>query len=321
MNQLSKTNASFSVAVTGANGFIGTHLVNALTRQGFDVVALARSKPMQVQEGVRWVEWSAEGEWPIHQIGQIQCVYHLAASTSASITRSSPEATMHTNALSVLKIVDQLRHINYQPTIISIGSITELMSSPEGTISDDSPNSPCTFYDVSKVTQRMLLDQCVLEGWVDAVSILLPNVYGYWAGVQAKNRGFLNNAIRSAINGQELTYFDDAEYVRDFLHVDDAVDAILAASQTSNLSRTSYVIGTGIGTPIRQALHIIADVVRQKTGTAVGVSPSSPPLELYAIEKRNAIVSNSPFVHDVGWTPKISLRDGISLIVDQYLVN
>jgi UDP-glucose 4-epimerase len=314
-------NSSFSVAVTGANGFIGTHLVNALTRQGLEVVVLSRSKPTPGQVGVRWVEWSAESEWPVHQIGRIQTVYHLAASTSTDIARSSPEATMQTNALSVLRIVDQLRHLNYQPKIISVGSITELKSARDGTLSDESPNDPGTFYDVSKVTQRMLLDQCVLEGWVDAVSILLPNVYGYWAGVQAKNRGFLNSAIRSAINGQDLTYFDDAEYMRDFLHVDDTVDAMLRASQTSNLSRTSYVIGTGVGIPIHQALRVIADVVRQKTGTSVRVSPSSPPRGHYAIEKRNAKVLYAPFAQDVGWSPKISLRDGIALTVDQYLVN
>jgi nucleoside-diphosphate-sugar epimerase len=315
------TNArsQFSAAVTGANGFIGTYLVKALAKQGVPVLALSRSKPAFLSEDSHWIKWSAEGEWPMDQLERTQIIFHLAASTSALDPRISPETTMDTNALSILRLVDQLRQVDYRPKIISIGSVTELESAPDGSISDASPIRPRTFYDVSKVTQRMLLDQCVLEGWVAAVTMLLPNVYGYWTSGQARNRGFLNNAIQEAINGRTLTYFDDAAYVRDFLHVDDVVDAMLTVSRAPHLSRSSYVIGTGIGIPIREALHTIANVVKQKMKREVKVSPLSPPLGLNAIERRNAIVSYSPFTQDVGWLPKVPFRDGVAKIVDQHL--
>jgi nucleoside-diphosphate-sugar epimerase len=310
---------SFSVAVTGANGFIGTHLINALTKQGIEVLALGRMSPNQLPEGARWIEWSAEWNWPVRQLKNVQSIYHLAASTSAYDARNAPQATMRTNALSVLRLVDQLRHFNYRPKVISVGSVTELKPTLNGFISDASPIQPSTFYDVSKVTQRLILDQCALEGWVNGVSILLPNVYGYWTYTHASHRGFLNSAIRRAINGQELTYFEDAQYIRDFLHVDDVVDALLRASNTSHLSRSSYVIGTGIGIPIRKALDIIADIVKHKTGATIKVSPVSPPSGLYAIERRNTIVSCSPFIRDTGWSPNIGFRDGVAHVIDQYL--
>lgn len=305
--------------MTGASGFIGTNLVRALVDNGCEVVALSRSRPKFVPLGTRWVHWSAGDEWPSLEVGHVNTVFHLAATTSAYSAQQEPRLTMDINALSVLRIIECVRNLKKSTRLVAVGSVTELNPGIDGTISDKSSTDPQTFYEISKATQRMLLNQCVREGWIDAVSILLPNVYGHWTESQGSNRGFLNASIRHALQGKELHYFRDGDYVRDYLYVTDAVDALLCAGTYSNLIRPSYVIGTGVGIPIREALDLIADVVYRRSGKQVKVVGISPPAGRYENERHKTIVFSTIFQNDAKWTPKFSLRSGIESVVDMYL--
>jgi nucleoside-diphosphate-sugar epimerase len=118
--------------------------------------------------------------------------------------------------------------------------------------------------------------------------------------------------------GDELTYYSDGEYIRDYLHVDDVVEALMSViNNRSEVSGETFVIGSGIGTRVRDALAEISKQAEQITGVPVKVSPASPPADMFEIERRDAVVDSSRFRRRTGWQPKIPLAEGIKKTFSQ----
>lgn len=298
--------------VTGATGQIGRKLCFELQRAGHGVTAFSREtfdKPSECQ----WVQWDMScGSFDYRNLEPPAVVFHLAAQTSAYQARQDLPADATTNVLGFVRLLDVLRQTEAFPHIILSGAATEVGITKNAVISDSDPDDPMTFYDVGKISQRLYLRQCSSEGWFEGTTIRLPNVYGGTSEDASNERGFLNLSIRRALLGEDLRYYSDGEYIRDFLHVDDAVTAMLSAmNHRADVVGETFVIGTGIGTRIRDVLAEIARQAESLTHTCVRLVPTSSPLEMYEIEKRNAIVDSVRFTERTFWQPQVKLKDGL----------
>lgn len=300
------------VWVTGANGQIGKRLCGELTDSGHEVIAFSTRCPVKPSHH-RWVYWDMSGNsLEIQTFDPPDVVFHLAAQTSAYKAREDLPNDVATNVLGFVRMLNALKHLDSFPHVILAGAATEVGVTKKKIITDKDPDNPMTFYDIGKVSQRLYLQQCTVEGWLEGTTIRLPNIYGTINESPSQDRGFLDKSIRNAFLGTSLRYYTDGNYIRDFLHIDDAVSAFMSAmGNRSTVAGESFLVGTGIGTQIRDALSEIARQAKNLNGRSVQLLPTSAPSGMYAIEKRDAIVDSSRFRMRTGWESKVRLIDGI----------
>ena len=307
--------------VTGANGQIGGELCDQLALDEHDVLGIGRG---QSQEPFphRWVQWNIGVEdRPMGPLEAPDVIFHLAGQTSAYEARSDIEMDIRVNVLGFTQVLLAALEIGATPFVVIAGAATEVGLLDHLMVSDEDVDNPQTFYDVAKVAQGLYLRQFSDEGWLHGCRIRFANVYGGVASGES-DRGFLNRAVKSALSGESLTYFSDSIYTRDFLHVSDAASALKAAAASSEFTTAdTFMIGTGHGTPIRQALEIISMVVSEVTGVSAPVIPISPRDGMYAIERRDAVIDAGRFTSLTGWEPKVTLEMGIRAMVNDLIVS
>jgi len=298
--------------VTGATGQIGFRLCEELERLGHEVTAIGRESAQRTSS-YKWIDWDmSKGAFDIENVAPPDVVFHLAAQTSAYVAREDVPADVMTNVMGFVKLLDSLRKTGSRPHVISTGAATEVRVDNAGVVRDLSPDAPTTFYDVSKISQHLYLQQCDAEGWVAGTTIRLPNVYGGVRRVKTTDRGFLNSSVLRALKGEPLNYYSDGNYIRDYLHVDDVASALVSAmSHRDSVAGETFLIGTGFGTRIRDALREISRQVEAETRVAVPVLPITSPAYMYEIERRDCIVDSSRFTEVTSWTSTVGLEDGL----------
>src|SRR5204863_784879 len=117
--------------------------------------------------------------------------------------------------------------------------------------------------------------------------------------------------------GQPLTIYGTGDYVRDYIFVDDVVEAFLAAaSQIARVNARHFVIGSGRGVSIREAFALIAERVERKTGWPVAIGSGEPAAPLSPIERRHFVADHSRFSAVTGWQPQWGLADGIDRTIE-----
>ena len=123
--------------------------------------------------------------------------------------------------------------------------------------------------------------------------------------------------IKAALGGEQLTVYGSGEYLRDYLFVEDVVDAFLrAADHAEKINGRHFVVGSGRGVTIRRAFELVAARVETLTGRRVPVVTADPPAPLSAIQRRDFVADPSRFSVATGWRPSWSLSDGIDRTIE-----
>ena len=298
--------------VTGASGQLGSRLVKKLTNSGWKVFAISRNNSFLENSLVTHVAHNWAGNWDL-QLPQVDFVFHLAAQTSSYVARKDVSEDVRTNLLGSVCLLDAIARTGTNPVFVFAGSMTEYGITKEEFISESSPIQPQTFYDSAKVATEIYAEQFAREGWLEkSITLRLSNVYGNSSQNQGADRGFLDRSIWRALRLQNLTYFGSGEYKRDFLYIDDVVDALFAVTNNSkNLTHSAYNIGTSVGTSIRHALKLVTEESELLTSQSVRLDQARFPDDAYQIERRSSIADTRLFHSLTGWRPKVSLRQGI----------
>lgn len=301
------------VLVTGASGQIGRRLVRKLMSQGSDVYTLSTENYFENEPKVKYIKKN-RGEPIVEQLPTVDTIFHLSSQTSAYIARDSVARDVETNLIESIQIIEKLSRQSQPPAMIYAGSMTAYGMGKEDQINEEYTIDPQTFYDVGKLANQMYLEQYVREGRLKSCSTLrLGNIYGADERTKIGERGFLDQSMWSAIEGKDLYMYGDGNYLRDYLHIDDAVDAFNCAGKISNDESVNiFNIGTGEATSLRSALQQIIDGANVLTGKKSRLVPIEFPTNAYNVEKRNSVVDASSFMNLTGWAPKIDFKNGIS---------
>jgi nucleoside-diphosphate-sugar epimerase len=153
-------------------------------------------------------------------------------------------------------------------------------------------------------------------GVVKGVILRLANVYGPGPKSSASDRGVLNMMIKRAIHGQPLTVYREGANLRDFLYVEDAIQAFLtAAARINAISGKHFVIGSGAGTTILDAMVLIAKLAADNSCRPVTIRKIDPPPHLSPIEFRHFVADTNLFTQLTGWKAKWRLTEGIEATI------
>lgn len=294
------------VVVTGALGFLGSSVVEELSRTGCEIVRVARraapplARAIDVSGDVRSPEtWERALEGA-------DVVFHLAAMTGALTPAHDRAADFEANVRPMMHCLDICSRSARPPGVVFAGSVTQ------------AGGHAATIYDEHKLAAERLLDHARRSDRIGATTLRLSNIYGPGPSSRDPGRGVLNEMIRRALSGEALTVYGSGEFVRDYLFVSDAARAFLAAArELPRLDAASYIVGSGAGHTIAQAFALVAERAAASGARAVSVVHVDPPRPLTDLDRRSFVADTTEFRAATGWHPLWSLCAGIDRTIQE----
>lgn len=308
------------VAVTGAAGFIGGRLVSRLAGESCTILRVARSSAPPLTGAAATIvdiegDVVARAVW--NRVAAADVIIHLAAQTSVAVADEDPGRDFCANVLPLRHLIDACRARGRAPIVLFAGTVTEAGAPSRLPVNEDAPDDPLTTYDRHKLMAERELETAAARGDVRGATLRLANVYGPDAHGRREDRHVLNRMIRHAVDGQPLTVHGSGDNLRDYVFIDDVVDAFLmAAAHSDRINARHFVIGSGRGITIRDAFGLVAQRAARATGRAVPVTSDETARPPSPIERRHFVADHSRFSAATGWQPKVNLRDGIDRTIE-----
>ncbi|AZO31535.1 NAD-dependent epimerase/dehydratase family protein [Mesorhizobium sp. M1B.F.Ca.ET.045.04.1.1] len=276
------------VAVTGASGFVGSHLVQRLQTAGVEVLELSRSRGFDV----------CRDELPLEGVDRI---FHLAGLTGVPSAWEQPLNFFETNALGTMRVLDQCRRHGCAITFLSAYIYGLPRHLP---IAEDHPVSANNPYAFSKRIAEEVCDFFVQYYGVSCVTLRLFNTYG-----PLQSPDFLVPFIVGQIldRGQPTVEVKDLAPKRDYIYIDDVIDAILATSTAP--SGSVFNIGSGFAYSVEEII--------QAAMAAAGVEKPYRSIEQRRRNEIDCVVADTTALRSAtGWEPHISLVTGLRKLIE-----
>lgn len=310
------------ILITGSSGYLATNIVDELKEIDCQIIRLSRSRVTLIpQDCVATIE-NISGDiryqavWDQLLKSDINVIFHLAAQTSVSVADENPTADFEVNVLPMLNMLESCRRSGKSPTILFAGTVTQVGIPGYLPVDEKHPENPITMYDFHKLMAEKYLKYYVKKGIVQGVCLRLANVFGPGPGSSSTDRGILNRLICKAVNGEALTIYGKGDNVRDYIYIADVVSAFLTAgAKIERINGQHFVIGSGTGHTIAEAVKLVAQHVEKKTELRVPVTNIERYTQKSLIETRNFIADISAFKHATGWSPSVNLTHGIDLTI------
>jgi nucleoside-diphosphate-sugar epimerase len=304
------------IVITGARGYIGSALARRFADAGHELRLVSRTGDAlraAIKGAIDYVQADLRTEqaW-IKLMAGAGAIVHLSSRTDLRAAEADPTGDERINVEPVRALIRAAARSGFRRRVIFASTTTIVGIEHDNPVDETTPDRPCSVYDRHKLMCETLLREATANGVLRACSLRLSNVYGYGRTSVNANRGILNAMIRRAAHGEALTIYGEGKYIRDFIFLDDVVDAFdraLASEQVSNGDH--YVIGTGRGYTIEEAFRCVAGEACRATGREVEVRHVPEPSDLNPIERSNFIGNSRLFQKLTGWYPQVDLEFGI----------
>jgi CDP-paratose 2-epimerase len=325
-----------AILITGGAGFVGTNLAHRLSSAGAMVLLLDSLARPGVERNLRWLR-ATHGDLVQVTIGDVRdallvrrlvarasFVYHFAAQVAVTASLASPRPDFEVNAGGTVNVLEAARTLDDPPPVLYTstnkvyGACARLPLVSNGTryvpagpaaargIDEGWPLDPRTPYGCSKAAA----DQYVLDY---ARSFALPTVVLRMSCVYGphqlgnEDQGWVAHFVRSAIEGRPVTIYGDGLQVRDVLHVDDLVDALLLARvHVRALAGQAFNVGGGPDHAL--SLLDLLDLLATLHGPmpAPRFEPPRPGDQRYYVSDTRRFQAAS------GWQPHVTIREGVT---------
>jgi len=313
------------ILITGGGGYLAHSLLDILKDVECRVVRLGRSleKPTPPKGRARIDDLVGDvrerNVWE-SALEQIDVVFHFAGQTSVYAANQDVVADLNSNVIPMLHLLDVCKVKGSNPIVVFAGTVTELGLPSTIPVNESHPDHPVTIYDLHKLMAEKYLVHYANEGVVRGVTLRLANVYGPGPRSSSADRGVLNMMVRRALAGQPITVYGDGKQTRDYIFTEDVAKAFLSCvSAIENTNGRYFVIGTGEGHTILEAMSLVAERVAFKTGIRAPLIHVAPPQPQSPIEARNFVADSNLFVKSTGWQARVRLAAGIDRTIEAAL--
>jgi UDP-glucose 4-epimerase len=317
--------AGRTIAVTGAAGFLGGCLVRRLAEFDCTILRVARTVLPPLDGAVSATLRDVIGDvreravWNRVADADVDVVFHFAADTRIDSAADDLPRGVETNVAPMRHLLSACLERGRAPIVLFAGTVTQAGIASRLPVDEDAVDHPVTEYDRQKLAAEECLKSAAATGPVRGASLRLANVYGPGEHGTHADRDVLNRMIKAAIRGEPLRVFGTGDYLRDYVFIDDVVDAFLIAGACpERVNGRHFVIGSGNGISIRSAFELIAARVEAAAGHRVPVITAEPSRALSALEQRDFIADPSRFAAATGWHPAWSLASGIDRTIEAH---
>ncbi|WAH60327.1 NAD-dependent epimerase/dehydratase family protein [Pseudomonas silvicola] len=289
--------------ILGASGFIGSRLCEVLGSKMPNLKAFGRN-PLYPEafKQCRWIEGDfSDVNQVSNAIADCDTVIHLVNATTPASANVNRVADLEANVVSTLNLLDACVNSGVKKVIfISSGGtvygVPSVVPTPES-----APNDPITAYGVSKLTIEKYLSLYHHLYGLDYCVLRVANPYGPYQ-TNKKNQGVIAAFFRHIIHDEPIDVWGDGSVVRDYVYIDDVVNAIELALFNSYKEKI-FNIGSGRGVSIKEIIASLEAVV----GSSIDVNY----LPGRNMDVPVSVLDVSRASRDLGWAPKISFDEGI----------
>jgi UDP-glucose 4-epimerase len=294
--------------VTGASGFLGSHLVRRLLKRDHSLTVLLKpgSDLSRIQDSlpfVRTVYGSLEDVSALSNalaLEPVDAAFHLAWAGVTSDFRNNPEQITR-NVSGALNIWDLLQKTGCK-TWVGLGSQAEY-GPYAGVLDEATPPSPVTAYGMAKLTVGRLTAQLCSMSGMRHVWLRLLSAYG----PGDDHRHMIPTVIRALLRGGKPS-LTAGEQVWDYLYVGDAAEALGVALERD--AKGVFVLSSGQTTTIRSAVELLRDYINPSAEVGFGDVP-------YASDQVMRLEADTTRLQtETGWRPTTDLKTGLQQTVD-----
>jgi UDP-glucose 4-epimerase len=315
------------VLITGGMGFIGSNLARTLVPLGAEVLLVDSLLPdyggnlfnidgieSQVRVNIADVR---DANAMRYLVGGQDYLFNLAGQVSHIDSMEDPMTDLEINCRSQLSILEACRRVNPDIEIV-YASTRQIYGRPVKLPADeDHPVRPTDVNGINKVGGEMYHQIYGEVHGLHTTCLRLTNTYGPRQLMKHNRQGFAGWFIRRVVLGEEILLFGDGEQKRDFNYVDDAVDALLLAGASPRAHRKVFNLGAKPPTSLRQFVELLYDVAGEKPNYRLIPFPE----ERRRIDIGDFYTDYSRIQRELGWEPRVTLREGLSRTIDFYRRN
>lgn len=314
------------VLITGGLGFIGSNLARALVALGADVTLVDSLIPQyggnpfninDISERVLVNVCDVRDPFAMaYLLRDKDYLFNLAGQTSHLDSMVDPHTDLDINAEAQLSILEACRKVNPEIKIV-FASTRQIYGKPDYLPVDEKhPIRPVDVNGINKLAGEWyhLLYNNVYG--IRACALRLTNTYGPGMRVKDARQTFLGIWVRLLIEGKPIKVFGDGLQLRDFNYVDDCVDALLRVCANDNANGKVYNLGSTEVIGLKDLAELMIQL--GKNG-AFELIPFPP--ERKAIDIGDYYSDFSLINRELGWQPKISLREGLKQTMTYYQAN
>lgn len=300
------------ILVTGGAGFIGSHLVDALIEHGHEVVVidnLSSGFRGNVNPYARFYELGIgdEGLVEVFERERPQIVSHQAAQVDLRRSVTEPVFDAQENILGSLNVIVNAVRFGVEKLIYASSGGAVYGEPQYLPVDENHPVNPISQYGVSKHAVEHYLYLYALHYGLNYVVLRYPNVYGPRQNPLGE-AGVVAIFARQMLCGEQPTIFGRGDKARDYTHVSDVVEANLLALERG--TNALYNIGTGVETSDQEIFDTLAE--------ALGYHGTPLYSQVRKGEIQRICLDWSKAEKELGWRPKLSLKEGIEKTVPYY---
>jgi UDP-glucose 4-epimerase len=312
-----------AVMITGGLGFIGSNLARQLVAAGADVLLVDSLIPHfggnlfnidgiadRVRVNVADIRQQSTMNYLVRDR---DVIFNLAGQVSHIDSMRDPYTDLEINCRSQLTVLEACRNHNPRVKVVFAGT-RQVYGRPKSLPVDETHLvEPTDVNGINKAAGEYyhLVYNNVFG--VRACSLRLTNVYGPRQLIKHNRQGFIGWFIRLAVENQTIQIYGDGSQLRDFVYVDDAADAFLRAGASDACNGEVFNVGGDRPISHRELTTLLVD--RAGSGAVRYVEW---PAEQKAIDIGSFYADSTKFTRITGWTPTVSLGDGLARTVAFY---
>lgn len=298
--------------ITGAAGFLGSALANRLVQEGHSVRGLddlSTGDPSALSPEVHFVRGDVNDRpklWTLLQ--EIDCVYHLAAKVLVPESVLYPREYNEVNVGGTVTLMEAMRDVGVRRVVfISSGAIYGNQENQP--VSEDATPNPRSPYAVSKLAAEYYVKTIGRLWGIETVCLRVFNAYGPGQHLPPVHAPVLLNFLRQALQNGTLVIHGDGTQTRDYVYVDDVVQAMIAASTAPGVDQMTINIGSGVETSVRDLVKVVIAVTGSEPEVVYNPRSDGGPARMCADLRRAAALLN--------YRPSISLETGVRLTLER----
>ena len=303
------------IIVTGGAGFIGSHIVDRLIVEGFEVAILdniSSGNRLNINNEAKLYEvdlYNGDISSVIKDF-QPNLIFHLAAQSSVSVSESNPIEDARNNILGSLNLYKACHNTSVEKIILSSTGGAIYGNQNEFPCSENSSLDPISPYGVSKLSSEKYLEVFAeLYGYQYTI-LRYGNVYGPRQNPSGE-AGVISIFAGLLLKGESVKIFGDGSQQRDYIYISDVVDANLLATNAPN--KSIYNISANKATSVIEIFTMIKSLTKSTN------TPVFMPRRKSDVDK--IVLNNSKATKELKWMPKVSLEDGIANTINYLKMN
>lgn len=308
--------AGRAVLITGGLGFVGSSLAIALVRAGARVAVLDalipgyggnehNLAPVREQVEVHLGDIRAQEAMNALVQGQ-EFIFHCAGQVSHVLGMQEPFRDIDLNLRGTAVLLEACRHHNPGAVVVYAGTRGQYGAATSLPVTEEAPCRPLAVHEITKHAAEQLCQMYTRSFGIKSVLCRLTNLYGPRSQMKSAGFGVVNWMLRLALEGKQLQVFGDGQVLRDFLYIDDAVEAMLALAATPSTYGEPYNIGSGAPCSLLALAQALVDAAQ---AGSYALAPYTP--ERKAQEPGSFYCDIQKITAATGWRPRTSLEDGL----------